>query len=348
MRRFLPLFALLGVAFAQEAPKEAPKERTLKDGKLVDPYWGLTYTAPGLEQGMFGPSGAKIFEGRCAGSVDIEIVVQEAPKEATAAEWMAMAKEQWQKSRKMTDVSEGAEPLPWILFIEESLAGFKRHHGYGFYARGTQAYIVHAYVNEKSDTSAEAIQAALKGLTLDPAVSPALLVYIIAKQQAYSPDDPRVLLTAGQIYLSGNEQMRQPRNLEMAERVLERAVKEAKPETFSPDQLWMLHENLGLATLEARKLDVAIGWFTKSEQLAEKTTEAAQGARSGQSSYNLACAYALSEKPDEAFAALNRCMAKGFVSNPQNLQHMKVNDPDLESLRKDPRWEALFKPAEGK
>ena len=105
--------------------------------------------------------------------------------------------------------------------------------------------------------------------------------------------------------------------------------------------------SMGLATLEMRKLDVAIEWLTKSEQLAEKATEGAPGARNGQSAYNLACAYALSGKPDEAFGALDRCAAKGFLKETGNIDHMKV-DPDLESLRKDPRWEPFFKPAEAK
>lgn len=342
MRTPLSLLMLLGLALAQDAPKEAPKERTLKDGKLVDPYWGFTYTAPGLEEGMFGPSGQKLFEGRCTGGVDVELIVQEAPKEMTAAEWMAEAKKTWAEKRKMTDVEEGTEPLPWILFVEESLAGFKRHHGYGFYARGSQAFLVHATVNEKSDTSADAIRTALKGLALDPNASPALLVYLVARQNALTTDDPRVLLAAGQGYLNP-----QSKNLVMAERVLERAVAEAKPDTYTADQLWNLHECLGLATLEARKLDVAIGWFKKAEELAEKVTENAPGANNGQSAYNLACAYALAERPDEAFAALDRCVAKGFLKVPENVSHMKV-DTDLDNLHKDPRWEALFKPAEGK
>lgn len=343
MRTPTLLLVLCALAFADDAPKE----RTLKDGKLVDPYWGITYEAPGLEQGMFGPSGAKVFEGRGTGGVEIEIIVQEAQKELAAAGWLAEAKKAWAEKRKMTEVAEGETP-PSILFVEESLAGFKRHHGYGFYARGPQAFLVHASVQEKSDTSGEAIQAAIKGLTLDPKAAPALLVFVIAKQQAFSVDDPKVLLAAGQVYMYGNEQMRQPRNIVMAERVLEKAIREAKPETYGPDELWTLHENMGLATLEARKLDAAIGWLTKSEQLAEKTTENAQGAKTGQSAYNLACAYALAEKIDEAFAALDRCVAKGFLKDPKNVDHMKTGDPDLENLRKDPRWEGYFKPAEAK
>ncbi len=330
--------AFLLVLVTLSSADDAPKERTFKDGELVDPYWGLTYAAPGLEEAKFGAGSASVFTGR-AGNVDVEILVQESDKEIPAAEWMAAAKKAWAEKRKMQDVEEKDTT---ILFMEESLAGFKRHHGYAFHARGPQAFVVHASVQEKSETSGDAIRAALSGLTLDPEARPALLVYVIAKQRAFPLDDPRVLLAAGQVYLSGNEQLRVPKNLMLAERLLERALTEAKPDTYGPEQRWAIHEQLGLATLEARKLDSAIEWLLKAEQLAEKVTEGASGARNGQSSYNLACGYALSGRPDEAFAALDRCLAKGFLKEPQNVEHMKTNDPDLESLRKDPRWERLF------
>jgi hypothetical protein len=334
MRATAFLLALAALASADDAPKE----RTFKDGKLVDPYWGLAYAAPGLEEAKFGAAGPKVFEGTCAGDVTVEILVQEGDKEMTSAEWMAAAKKAWAEKRKMQDVEEKDAT---ILFMEESLAGFKRHHGYSFHARGPQALIVHASVREKSETSGDAIRTALAGLTLEPDARPLLVVYLIAKQQAASVDDPRVLLAAGGEYMAGRQV---PKNLVLAERVLERAIKEAKPETFGPEQLWLLHENLGLATLEARKLEVAIEWLKKSEELAEKVTGGASGATNGQSSYNLACAYALSGKTDEAFAALDRCAAKGFLKDPKNAEWMKTGDPDLESLRKDARWEKYFQP----
>lgn len=169
MRTTAFLLLLAAALFADDAPKE----RTFTDGKLVDPYWGLAYTAPGLEEGKFGASGPKVFEGRCAGGVDVEIVVQEADKEMSAAEWMAAAKKTWAEKRKMQDVEEKDTT---ILFMEESLAGFKRHHGYSFHARGSQAIIVHATVQEKSETSGDAIRAALAGLTLEPDAKPVLVV----------------------------------------------------------------------------------------------------------------------------------------------------------------------------
>ena len=52
--------------------------------------------------------------------------------------------------------------------------------------------------------------------------------------------------------------------------------------------------------------------------------------------YNLACAHALLGHPDEAFAALDRAVGLGF----RGLAQME-GDPDLASLRADPRWAPL-------
>jgi hypothetical protein len=321
MRKLASLLVLLGLALADDAPKE----RTFKDGKLVDPYWGLTYTAPGLEQGMFAATGPKVFEGRCAGGVEIEVVVQEADKEMSAADGMAMAKKQWAEKRKMQDVDE--KDLT-ILTERASLAQAPPR------LRSTRAAAgLHRPATVQRRATRRATRSRRRhGPHADPDAKPALIAIsdLFAKQQAFSVDDPRVLFTAGQAYLSGNPQQRMPKNLVLAERLLERAIREAKPETFSPDQLWALHESMGIATLEARKLDVAIEWLTKSEQLAEKATEGAPGARNGQSSYNVACAYALSGKPDEAFAALDRCVAKGFLKVPDNVS--REVDTDLDNL----------------
>jgi len=49
--------------------------------------------------------------------------------------------------------------------------------------------------------------------------------------------------------------------------------------------------------------------------------------------YNLACSYALLGRKEEAFAALREAVRLGYV----DAEHMR-EDPDLESLRDDPRF----------
>ncbi len=54
--------------------------------------------------------------------------------------------------------------------------------------------------------------------------------------------------------------------------------------------------------------------------------------------YNLACSLALKNRKDEAFASLKTALEKGF----SNVGWM-IKDPDLRSLRGDPRFTSLVK-----
>ena len=61
--------------------------------------------------------------------------------------------------------------------------------------------------------------------------------------------------------------------------------------------------------------------------------------KKGRSSYNLACTFALTGKKEEAFQALEANLTSEYRITPS---HMSV-DPDLESLRNDPRWDQVTK-----
>jgi tetratricopeptide (TPR) repeat protein len=51
------------------------------------------------------------------------------------------------------------------------------------------------------------------------------------------------------------------------------------------------------------------------------------------SHYNLACSYSLLKQTTRAFGALKKAMELGY----RDIDHM-LTDPDLENLRRDPRW----------
>ncbi|WP_406696953.1 hypothetical protein V5E97_38790 [Singulisphaera sp. Ch08] len=54
--------------------------------------------------------------------------------------------------------------------------------------------------------------------------------------------------------------------------------------------------------------------------------------------YNLACSYAVLGITDPAFAALQRALELGY----RHLEHVR-RDPDLKSLRRDPRFSRLLR-----
>lgn len=335
-----------GVALAEEeeAPAPAPK-RGFADGTFVDPYFGLTYEAPGLEEG-FGPGlgGPQVlWSGKAEGGVSVELIVLEGPEQWDGAEWMARVKKAWEadgKERK--DVEEGTEPQPWILYVQESLAGFQRQHGFAFYPRGYQCFQVHAQVREKSETSGEAIKKALQGLTVEASKDDCFfLAHFYASRANMSPDDPQILLMSA----FGREQQGAPgylgqdprfKNPYFALRVLELAKEKLGTEDLNADAKWQLNSGIGLAQLTMGKHEEAIPTWEKCIELAKETSDPANFL--GNSDYNLACAYALLGRLDEAYGALTSCFEKGDEAQVAGLKKHAKEDPDLEKMRTDERW----------
>lgn len=80
------------------------------------------------------------------------------------------------------------------------------------------------------------------------------------------------------------------------------------------------------------------GDVATAERLSRKLIADVPFAPSGY--YNLACVLAIRNKPDEAFGQLEAAVAHGF----NNVEHLKT-DPDLITLRGDPRFAGILKKA---
>ncbi len=100
-----------------------------------------------------------------------------------------------------------------------------------------------------------------------------------------------------------------------------RAVTEAQPNHAGA---WFF---LGYCLHADGQLDEAIEAHTRAAAFPQVA---------GTALYNLGCAHALQGNPDEAFRALQRAVDTGMPNQPQ-----WDSDPDLDSLRDDPRWERL-------
>jgi beta-lactamase regulating signal transducer with metallopeptidase domain/Flp pilus assembly protein TadD len=85
--------------------------------------------------------------------------------------------------------------------------------------------------------------------------------------------------------------------------------------------------NLGFVALQARDFNTGLEAFRHTLELKYRT---------GTSSYNMACAYALQGNKDAAFDWLRRARAAGFA-----VAHHADSDDDLDSLRRDPRWDEM-------
>ncbi len=329
MRLPTPLLLLLFPALA--ASTEEPDEAA------TDPYWGFVLRAPGLERGLALGSGAKLLEGRAAGGVDFEVTVQEGATPQPAAAWRAAAEKAWEEAKRARkDGERGDDPAPHLLFVEETRAGFRRHHGYAFFARRCHCFVLHAVVAEKSETSAASMRALFSGFTLEEKARPALLVHLLARAESARTDDPRILLRAGRAYLLGDDRLRQAPNPALAIEVLERAAALEDPKAYDALERWTVHETLGLAALTLRRTEEAIAWLTKAEALARELPE--EKSDRGRSSYNLACALSVAKRIDAALEAFQRALARG--PRDEWIEHARTDD-DLIELRNDPRYGEL-------
>jgi tetratricopeptide (TPR) repeat protein len=86
------------------------------------------------------------------------------------------------------------------------------------------------------------------------------------------------------------------------------------------------YANRGLCYRRQQKYDLALADYLSSEQYTK-----------GLSSYNIACAYSILGKPDEAFRWLTSCQQSEYKQS----RSMMESDPDFENIRKDSRWKAI-------
>ena len=133
----------------------------------------------------------------------------------------------------------------------------------------------------------------------------------------------------------------------------------AKDAPIPPTGVWLMracyYASRGLLLLkEDSLLDEAIGIMRRGLK-----TDSSVGHPNNRFGlrYNLACAYARKGDLDNAFTQLEKSLAflkaaweaetkaegTSNLPYPQNYEHVKDKDPDLEPLRKDPRWAKLIK-----
>jgi len=330
MRTLVILSLFVAAAAAQDA--------VIKDGKLDDKMWSLTYEARGLERGLSTPNPKKIFEGRAAGSVQIEIIVEEGPKKLDGKGWRKWLTDQMAaKKRALQNVEESKEGTATLIFNEMKLDIFNEHHGYAFYPRGFQCFVVHAYVADKTEKSGERIKQCLGGLKLGKGSGATMYEVIVAARDGLPLNDPRVTLKAGSAYA-----FQKPGNLELATQVLERARKAMKEDTYKVEEQHALFFAGGYAYLAKTPRDTkkAIEWLSKCEEIAKKLPEQARASSQAGAAYNLACAYSLDGDTVKGFEALHRAFAEIMAVDKAHLD----GDSDLDNLKKDQaNWDKFWK-----
>ncbi len=313
-------------------PKKPIEPRKFAGGKLVDPYWGATYEVAGLEEKPGKPPLGKLFDGK-SGRVQIEIAIFEHPDELGAKARRDAEKRKWDaKPRAMKDVEAGDDPAPWVTFEEQSPSGGMRKHGYAWFARGCRAFVVHAHAVADVEGASSLIRSALAGLTVGPETGAAIAVETVSREREMPYDDAGVLAAAAEHYLRPDfESVTRPA---IAEDLLKRAIANLPGSPIERNALGVMkiYENLVVAEVRLKKYDEAIAAGILCVEKAGKTDS--PGPDTANANYNLACAYSVAGKLDEAFAAL----AKAFERFPPVPDDHLAKDTDLDNCRKDPRW----------
>lgn len=307
--------------------------RGLADGVFVDEYFGLRYACEGLKKSLgFGGTNT-LFTGACGDGVEVEILIEEGAADADPAAQLAAFKEAARKEgRRLLDLEEGTEPRPWATHVQETLSGYRRHHGHAWYARGPHVFVVHAFVREQDETSGARLRACLHRLEVGPPNDSWFLVHLAAVRGPRDPRSAAARLEAGIGYANNDRH----KNVPLGLRLMAEGLAALKPGELTPEAHFRGAQALGLAQLTSGAREESVATWKLAIELAEKTAQpAALGANAW---YNLACAYALLARLDEAFEALGRAFACPDAPTAAQLKSHAQSDPDLEALRKDERW----------
>lgn len=313
-------------------PRKPIEPRRFEAGKLTDPYWGAVFQVAGLEEKAGKPPIGKLFEGKI-GRVQVEVAIFEYADQLAAKDRRDAETKKWEeKKRPLKDLAQGDDPAPWVTFEEQSPSGSMRRHGYAWYVRGCRAFVVHAHAATDAEGGAETVKSAFAGLTLGPETGAALAVQSVSREREMPYDDAGVLAAAAEQYLRP-DYLSGPRPA-IAEELLNRAVANlpGSPLERNPLGVMKVYENLVVAENQLKKYDLAIAAGLQCVQMAAKTDT--PGPDTANANYNLACAYSLAGKLDDAFATL----AKAFERFPPVPADHLAKDPDLDNCRKDPRW----------
>ena len=325
---------------AAAAPKRAkPLEpRKFEKGHLSDPYWGITYELPEVEEKKGERQAGRLFDGS-AGRVQVDIGIWEYADELSAKDRRDAEKKKWEeKKREMKDAAQGDDPAPWITFVETSPSGSLRRHGYSWTVRGCRAFVVHAHVSAEAEGGADGVKAALLGLKVGPETGAAVLVQVVSKAKEMPYDDPGVLDEAARNYLDDKATL--GARPAIAEFLLRRAFENlaGSPLERKPGDVLQLHTDMAIAQMKLKRYDDSIATLIKCVDLATKTDR--PGPNGALVQYNLACAYSLAGKLDDAFATLEKAFPAAEWA-PTTVEHAKT-DTDLDNCRKDPRWQAFL------
>ncbi len=308
---------------AAEGPLAKPKPVI---GRHVDRYWGFALEVKRLAQADAVGGPEVVYRGNAAGGVGVEVIVVEAAAAKSASVWADERVAAWERDGralgglKRSDVSD----VPVVAFSTQGPERVVRSHAYAFHIRGGEAapqlFLVHAARDSGPDAGELAKLAA--SFDLHAPTGASLCAVAHSKGTGIEPQDPHVVSAAMGAYLS-----RAVDNPAMAAVTLDGAAE------FGDEMRVGVLEAIGVAFLTRRETKDAI-------RLLECAFETATGAEpqpfdTARIACNLACAYSVHGRVDDAFDTLRRILDTPTWAG---LREHAQGDEDLKAMRADARW----------
>ena len=320
---WIAALALLG---ATVHAQDREPTRTSKTGEIRDTFWNFTWRDPGLEDKILLASHDRIVEAKTKDGLLLRVRIYESETPRSADEWRKEFLAGWRtKKRELRDLEQTRD---LVFFRETKYGAMQAEHAYRFVARGAQCFVVHAWIDDRTGTSAKRLRKVVAAFRLADDPGSGLRVVDAALRRGVGLTHKRALLEGGVAYMQeGARGLAIPT---LAAQVLDRA--HATKGELDDASLWALHFHRGTAHAALDKLEAAIPALALAEKHGQPHQKAAAAWEH---------ARCLSRKGDldGAFAALDRA----FAGDPPVNELTLSKDKALRPLREDPRWEAFWK-----
>lgn len=329
------LLAMAAVAQAQ-SNVGPPLKRGFAGGRFIDEYFGIVYSTKGLDASL--PT-KFLFAGRIGNSAVVEVDLRESSEVMDRKQWLDEIKNGWKGDGiERSSVEDGINTYSWVRFDQPEANGSMIHHGYAFYPRGQQAFVVHAMSPRSNPSAVAAVEEALRGLRVSDRSNSFRLAHVIAMSQKGDPRAPQIISQAASSYMETGNKALAFLAAAHAEQI---AMRQQKAGALDARTAWQLAFDGGTIFASDGQHAQAIAYLRRCATLAEALPDgpnAAAGCR-----YQMTRSLAQIGRIDTAFRQLASALfGTEDAKTIQSITAQALAEPDLVPLHADGRWKRLF------
>lgn len=339
-RRTRALLVVASLACALPALAEPrglpPLKRGLGKAGFIDEYFGILYATNELRSTI---DTSFLFAGQLGSGAVVEIGLRESNEVKDREAWLDETLKAWSNDgidRKQME--KGLKTYAWVRFDQAEPDGTVIHHGYAFYPRGYQCFVVHAMLPRATPAASDIVTAALGRLRVTDRRNSFRLAHVIAKEKGSDPRLPLIISQAASAYMESGNAALAFQAAGQAERI---ALRQQKTGTLDQRTAWQI-------AFDGGTIFAAAGKHTQALTYLERCAELASGLRDGANAA-AACRYQMSRsltqlgRIDGAFRALASALfGTEDAKTIEFITRQALAEPDLAPLHADGRWSRLF------